>query len=876
MAPRRSAGALLVLTALAVTAFGVPTAEAKAPVKHGVRAEVKRGTLLVTGNRSANRVTLRLRRRARRTLEVDVRANGSGDFAFNTRRFKRIVLRGGGGNDVLGISERNGSFTRAERTVLDGGAGNDRLTGGRPAETFRGGLGSDRIAAAGSDRVSGGGGTDLIRLSGTAESDAIGVAANGSRARITRDAGKVRIDAAATERVHLAPLGGADTLTLGSMSGTPVHELALELAADGAADTVSAGATAGDDRLIPVWNEGAFEVRGLRWTIRASGVDPGDALSLDGLGGTDRVEFAGTNGADSVALTADGQLLRATVGSRSFTAGGMETVGVLPLRGPDAVSVGSLAATGVRAASVDLQAAPGGSSDGDVDTVNLAGTDGPDEVDVTGGTRQMTISGLSATRLSGTDPADQVTIDGRAGADRLSALTIDANVMSLTLRGGPGDDTVTGTHGSDTFLWAPGDGSDTVNGGDGPDDTIRMDGADTPEDFELSTTSAGAQLVRDPGGTAVVTTGVESAILTPRGGADALFVGATAQGGLNNVIVDLGATPGGAGDGQLDELFFEGTAGPDTLVASAPQSGVTVTGVGSTPSIKGVDGGLDELTIEALRGDDSLDASAIPASSMAMTLDGGDGDDTIVGSPGEDLVFAGIGVNNVHLGAGDDTFVCTPSPIDTFDTVEGEGGSEDELVVEGNGAGQDWDVLGKPDGRLYVRNGVDDAATLDGVEFVEAAPLAGGDLVTVMDLAGTDVGGVLVNLVGASAGSDGTQDVVTVEGTAGPDDIAAEGDGGGTTVTGLAVDVEIAEVDQAIDRLVIRGLAGDDGIDARGMTTAGMLLTLHGDENDDVLAGGDGDDQLFGEDGADALVGGPGSDFLDAGGDPGDIEIQES
>ena len=65
----------------------------------GGKAEVKRGTLRITGNRRANKVALRLKRRRRGTLEVDVRSNGSADFKFRRKAFKRIVLRGGAGND---------------------------------------------------------------------------------------------------------------------------------------------------------------------------------------------------------------------------------------------------------------------------------------------------------------------------------------------------------------------------------------------------------------------------------------------------------------------------------------------------------------------------------------------------------------------------------------------------------------------------------------------------------------------------------------------------------------------------------------------------------------------------------------------------------
>jgi hypothetical protein len=197
---RWSPAALLVLAAAAVPSHAGTLAEPSARAKQGVKAEVKRGTLRITGNRRANSITLRLKRRARRTLEVDVRSNGSADFRFRTRAFKRIVVSGGGGRDTLGISERNGSFIRSERTTLDGGRGNDRLV------------------------FTGAGAADSIRLS-----------ANGRRLRLARGAAKAAVaanfalTAGGLERVAINPLGGADTIRVGDLTGTGLRRVALEL-----------------------------------------------------------------------------------------------------------------------------------------------------------------------------------------------------------------------------------------------------------------------------------------------------------------------------------------------------------------------------------------------------------------------------------------------------------------------------------------------------------------------------------------------------------------------------------------------------------------------------------------------------------------------
>jgi hypothetical protein len=90
---------------------------------------------------------------------------------------------------------------------------------------------------------------------------------------------------------------------------------------------------------------------------------------------------------------------------------------------------------------------------------------------------------------------------------------------------------------------------------------------------------------------------------------------------------------------------------------------------------------------------------------------------------------------------------------------------------------------------------------------------------------------------------------------------------------GLSAQVNILNFD-ANDRLVIKGLAGDDVIEASGLAVSGILLTADGGAGDDILIGGDGDDVLIGGDGDDVLIGGGGLDVLDGG--PGDNTVIQS
>ena len=85
--------------------------------------------------------------------------------------------------------------------------------------------------------------------------------------------------------------------------------------------------------------------------------------------------------------------------------------------------------------------------------------------------------------------------------------------------------------------------------------------------------------------------------------------------------------------------------------------------------------------------------------------------------------------------------------------------------------------------------------------------------------------------------------------------------------------MNITAAEAANDRLTVNALAGDDVVEASGLSAGSIQLTENGGAGNDVLIGGDGNDVLNGGAGDDVLVGGPGTDILD-GSDGDDIEIQ--
>ena len=240
--------------------------------------QVTHRTLTITGTAASDKLTLRLRAGHPRRLQVDVGDDGSADFTVQRRRFDRIVVNAGDGNDQVRIDESNGAFTTTTPTQINGQGGDDTLFGGSGAETLNGGDGNDvvdgnggadRVALGsgddrfvwdpgdGSDVVDGGDGHDAMAFNGSAAAEQFRLSANGSHARFTRDIGGITMDLNAIEQVDVASVGGNDTLTVDDLTGTGVTRStttwparsAVPLPGAGAGSTIVNG-TDGPDTII--------------------------------------------------------------------------------------------------------------------------------------------------------------------------------------------------------------------------------------------------------------------------------------------------------------------------------------------------------------------------------------------------------------------------------------------------------------------------------------------------------------------------------------------------------------------------------------------------------------------------------------------------
>jgi Ca2+-binding RTX toxin-like protein len=267
------------------------------------------------------------------------------------------------------------------------------------------------------------------------------------------------------------------------------------------------------------------------------------------------------------------------------------------------------------------------------------------------------------------------------------------------------------------------------------------------------------------------------------------------------------------------------------------------------------------LTLNALGGDDTVNATSLEADAIQLTINGGLGDDILIGSEGDDLLNGGDGNDVALMGAGDDTF--TWNPGDDNDTLEGQAGF-DRMVFNGANVSENIDISANGGRVRFFRNIANVTMDLDDVEAIDFNAQGGADNIVVGDLAGTDVTEINLNLAVFGGGGDAQPDNVILAGTDDEDIILAFGDASGVSVLGLAALVNITGHEAANDRLTLNTLAGDDVVEASGLEAVIQLIADAG-AGDDVLVGSAGADVLFGGDGDDVLLGGPGLDILDGG-----------
>jgi Ca2+-binding RTX toxin-like protein len=816
------------------------------------------------------------------------------------------TLSGGAGGDLLfGQSGNDTVLGRGGFDLLFGGSENDTLTGGDADDQVFGESGNDRMVwnpGDDTDLNEGGAGNDTVEVNGGNGDEQFTATANGTRVRFDRVApAPFSIDIGTSEKLVLNANGGNDSF---SASGDLAALIAITVDGGTGNDTIlgSNGVDllfggAGDDFVDgQQGNDGASLGTGndvFQW-------DPGDGSdAVEGSDGTDTMLFNGSNGDEIFEASANGARLRFTrnLGNIVMDTDDIEIVDLNALGGADAVTVNDLSGTDVVELDGDLAGSVGGTTgDGQPDTVTVNGTNGVDGIDVVGAGTSASVLGLAAqVNITNSEGAnDSLVVNALGGADGVTATALQAGVIKLTINGGTGDDTLLGSQGADVFRgndgddfvlgdngddlaeggaaddvfqWNPGDGNDTLEGQDGHDGMLFF-GANIAESIDISANGGRVRFVRNIANVTMDLNDVESIDFRALGGADNVVVGDLTGTDLTQTGLDLRG-PNGGGDGEADAITVTGTQGADAVGVAGDAGGITVIGLQATVNVFFPEQANDRLTLNALGGDDVVNAGSLAADGIQLTMNGGFGNDMLIGSQGDDLVNGGDGDDTALLGAGDDVFQWNPG--DDNDTLEGEAGT-DTMLFFGANIAENIDIAANGGRVRFFRNIANVTMDLNAVEAIDFRALGGADNVVVNDLSGTDVTEVDTNLAVVGVG-DAQPDNVIVNGTDGDDVSVIFGDASGVAAVGLAAQVNITGAEAANDRLTLNMRAGDDVVDASGLAAGSIQLTVNGGDGADILIGGAGDDVLSGGAGDDVLVGGAGNDVLD-GGEGDDIELQ--
>jgi Ca2+-binding RTX toxin-like protein len=146
-----------------------------------------------------------------------------------------------------------------------------------------------------SDVVEGQAGADLLLFNGSNVAENIALAANGGRVSFFRDVAGVTMDLDDVETVRFVALGGADTISIGDLTGTDAKTIIIDLRAaggtgDGQIDTVFIGGTNGEDAIAVATVDGIVKVTGLTAEVQILGFESTDKLVINSLAGDDVVD----------------------------------------------------------------------------------------------------------------------------------------------------------------------------------------------------------------------------------------------------------------------------------------------------------------------------------------------------------------------------------------------------------------------------------------------------------------------------------------------------------------------------------------------------------------------------------------------------------
>lgn len=712
-------------------------------------------------------------------------------FSIDIGTSEHIILRANGGNDRFSAS---GDLAALIALVIDGGDGDDTLLGSNGDDLLFGGAGNDLIDGQegndwvllgdgddtfrwdpgdGSDTVEGDEGTDTLLFNDSVASETFEIFPDGSRIRLTRNVGNVVMDVDGIEVIDLLPLNGADIVKIRDTPGTALSRIHVNLAAAGGdrdqtSDIVDIIGTPGNDFFSLSLPEDVLFVSGLSTVIEVKSFEANlDVVRIHGHEGNDIVDASAM--LDGPALIADGgpgdDILLGSAATDQLIGNDGDDV-LLGNGGIDVLEGGP-------GDNVVIQ--DGGNVTGGI--VSLSGGPEDDTIRISrdaGGTLYANGNPIPGATVANTL---LIRLFGGAGNDRLEMDESGGELPPAILLGGDGDDILIGGSRADQLFG--GAGVDTLYGGGGDD--ICIGGGDDD-------------------------------VLTGGTGEDACFGGA----GNDRIIWNPGdgtdMNEGGAGD---DRIEVNGSADAETFTATANGTRVRFDRLAPAPFAIDI-GSAERLIVNAGEGDDTFAATGNLAALIAITVDGGPGNDTLrgsngadtlIGGPGDDVILGGMGADTVRMGAGDDTFYWNPG--DGSDLIEGDEGG-DTLIFNGSSAAEAFAVSSDGPRLLVARSLGNIALDVNGIEALEIHANDGADSITINDVTGTGLNSIHLNIEGFGGAGDNASDTITINGTPEADLIAVTVQDNRVRVGGLPATVVIRGSEPSHDMLVINGGAGAD------------------------------------------------------------------
>ena len=626
-----------------------------------------------------------------------------------------------------------------ENDSIDGLAGNDFIEGGRGDDLLYGAGGNDILSGGiGADALHGGDGDDI--LSGDEGLDTLDGGNGYDTADYSFSLDRWNINLATGEAAIIRDSGAAPAETLISFEAVKGGLGSDQITGDDTANRLQGGA--GNDILQGGGGDDVFIVEGDEDGIDAvdggTGYDRMEAAvdgTVFGLSGISNVELITANSHANVRIEAtdDNDVL-------DFSSAVLEGIVSIELGAGDDVITGSLGADAINAgAGNDVIRYVGLSLGGDT----VDGSDGSDRIEagadgavirlasfqnvetITGG--QFAGVVLARTDAGETTNLNGITVSGLAridleGGDDIYVGTAQSEVV----RGGSGDDTLSGAAGDDIFDYlGSASGRDSVDGGSGYD-RLRA----SADDAVIGIRSITGVEAIDGNGFANVTLQLTS-------GNDTLDLNAVTMTGITAIVAGAGndIIRGSTGDdrflvsgqGQgLDDI--DGGAGQDRILAGASNTAI---GLSRLVNVETIDGaGYQNVTIAATSGNDSLSLANVTVTGVER-IDLGAGNDSFTGSSGDDIVVGGTGNDQLAGGGGDDSYVfnigdgqdvVSDTATSTSDRIRfGSGILGDDIQVTKVNADQDLLLtIGTTGDTLLIKEGAV-FGTSHGVEYVDFA-----------------------------------------------------------------------------------------------------------------------------------------------------------